>query len=365
MPKIINAGTNPNVVKIEPSPYKKCSVKVKMEVINVAGGQPKYTTNPDGTKKYHTKSKDPKNITRLPGTVVEYCAPLSRNGLLTGLDEIVENPYRDLDFYRPGWEEVLKGNKKIRRQELLEYKHNKPKGHYTNQVSETMSSKANMSADTPFYQRSEAKVLLNDGVTYLDLNNPIHEINYYMLRAHKMIANSFDELKSNPRATHYIVDETERANREASDTRKKYKFGARLEEIMEMSDNTISDFCKALHIKVKGTNKADCYSAISDYVARGDAQYDEFMDIYDLWADVATREVFEGHVELFNFLEIPGLLTMRNNKIFWSQPSSVGGKRESWEWKSKDQFIRQFLIAPEYQEEVEILRSQYRAKTRY
>ena len=142
MPKIINSGTNPNVIKLEPSPYKKCSIKVKMEVLNVAGGSPKYTTLANGEKKYHTKSKEPKNLTRLPGTVVEYCASLSRNGLLTGLDEIVENPYKDLDFYKPGWENILKGNKKIRRQELLEYKHNKDRGHYTSQVSDTSASKS-------------------------------------------------------------------------------------------------------------------------------------------------------------------------------------------------------------------------------
>lgn len=363
MPKIINSGTNPNVVKIEPSPYKKCSIKVKMEVLNVAGGSPKYTTLANGEKKYHTKSKEPKNLTRLPGTIVEYCASLSRNGLLTGLDEIVENPYKDLDFYKPGWEPILKNNKKIRRQELLEYKHNKERGHYTSQVSDISASKT--TSEAPFYQKSESRVLLNDGVTYLDLNNPIHEVNYYMLKAHKNIADSFADLKFNSRATHYIVDETARSNREAETVRKMHKFGARLEEIMQLNDNTIVDFCKALDIRIKGINKADSYSSINDHVNRNDASYEEFMDIYNLWKDVNTKEIFEGHVELFNLLSIPGLLTMRNNKIFWSQPSSEGGKRESWEWKSKNQFIRDFLIDPRYQDEVEVLRSQYRAKTRY
>jgi hypothetical protein len=363
MPKIINAGTNPNIVKIEPNPKIKSTVKVKMEVLNVAGGQPKYTTLANGERKYHTKEKDPKNLSRLPGTVVEYCAPLGRNGLQTGLDEVVDNPYKDLDFYRPGWEKILKGNKKVRRQELLEYKHNKERGHYTNQVSDTMASKE--VSDAPFYQRPESRVLLNDGVTYLDLNNPIQEVNYYMLKAHKNVANSFEELQFNPHATHYIVDETERSNREAGKVRKMNKFGARLEEIMDLSDNTIQDFCKALNIRVQGTNKADAYSALNAHVEAKDSHYDEFMDVYDLWKDVNTREVFEGYVELFDLLSIPGLLTMRNNKIYWSQPAGAGGKRESWEWKSKEQFVRQFLIDPSYQDEVDVLRDQYRAKTRY
>lgn len=363
MPRIINIGEKQNIVKIEPNPNKRCSIKIKMEVFHVSGGEARYSTQENGIKKYHTKDKEPKNLGRIPGTVVEYCASLTRNGLETGLDEIVDNPFKDLEFYRPGWEEILKGNSKIRRQELLEYKHNKPTGFYGNQISEVIPSKG--LGDAIFYQRPESRISLNDGVTYLDLNNNIHELNYYMLKKHPMIANSYEELSFNAAATHYIVDETERSNRNADEIRKTHKFGARIEELMALNDNTLADFCKALQIKVKGINKADSYAAINSHVLKGDSQYNEFMDTYDLWKDISSREIFEGHVELFDILSIPGILTMRNNKIFWSQPSSDSGKRESWEWKSKDQFIRKFLVAPEYQEEVETLRSQYRAKTRY
>ncbi len=133
-----------------------------------------------------------------------------------------------------------------------------------------------------------------------------------------------------------------------------------------MGDNTITDFCKALGIKFTAEMKStDAYSELDEFTKRNKECYAEFMDIYDLWKDLSTREVYEGYVELHELLAIPGLITIRGNKIFWSQPSSDGGKRESWEWKSKEQFIRQFLIDPRYQEEVEVLRAQYRAKTRY
>ena len=186
-----------------------------------------------------------------------------------------------------------------------------------------------------------------------------------MLRAHPMIANSYDELQFNNKATHYIVDEVERSSRETEDVHKAHRFGARLEEIFALNDNTIVDFCKALNIRIKGVNKSDAYSAINDFTKRNNECYEEFMDTYNMWKDVATREIFEGYVELFDLLSIPGIITMRNNKIFWSQPAGEGGKKEAWEWKSKEQFVRQFLIAPQYQEEVETLRAQYRAKTRF
>ena len=54
------------------------------------------------------------------------------------------NPYKDEDFYRDGWEKLLKGKAKIRRQELLEYKHNRPMGYYTNQVTNSIISKINV-----------------------------------------------------------------------------------------------------------------------------------------------------------------------------------------------------------------------------
>jgi len=362
MPKIINASTSPNVIKVEPNPNKKCSVKVRMEVLNVAGGKPKFSTLSNGKKKYHTKQKEPRNLSRLPGTIVEYCAPLGRNGLVTGLDEIVDNPYRELEIHRSGWEAVLK-NKKIRRQELLEYKHGKERGFYTGQVSDTIASKA--VSEAPFYQRSESRVSLNDGVTYFDLNNPIHEANYYMLKSHKMVANSFDELSYNPDATHYIVDEQERSTREASDIRKKNKFGARIEEVMSLNDRTIIDFCKAIDLHALSAAPSDAYATINNYVEASDDNYEQFMSVYELWKDPVSREIFEGYVELFDLISIPGILTSRNNKVYWSQPAGDGGKKEAWEWKSKDQFVRQFLVEPAYQEEVEQLRGQYREKTRF
>ena len=363
MPKLYNTNDNPNIVKVEPNPYKKCSVKVKMEVLNVSGGKPKYTTLENGKKKFHTKTKEPKNMNRLPGTVVEYSAALGRNGLLTGLDEIVTNPYSELDYYKPGWEQILKGKPKVRRQELLEYKHGKERGFYTSQVSEIISSRDANNA--PFYQRLESRVLLNDGVTYFDLNNPIHEANYHMMRKHPKIANSFEELTYNPDASHYIVDEKEKTARETNAVRKKNKVGFRLEEIMSLGDNTVLEFCKALNIRITGFDKNDAYQALDSFASKNDACYEEFMDVYDMWKDQTTREIFDGHVEVYDLLSIPGILVMRSNKIFWSQPASDGGKRNTWEWKSKDEFIRKFLIDPAYQEEAEILRSQYRSKTRF
>jgi hypothetical protein len=362
MPKL-ETRNNPNVIKIEPSPTKKPTVKVKMQTLNMAGGSPKFITDESGKKTYQMSYKDPKNLTRLPGTVVEYSASLGKNGLNTGLDKNVDNPYSDLDFYRQGWEPILKGKKKVRLQELLEYKHNKPANYYTNQVSDIRSSY--QMEEAPFYQRPESRISLRDGVTYLDLNNPIHEVNYYMLRSHKMVANSYEELKTNPDATHYIVDENEKVGRESASIRKINKVGACLEKLINMPDGTIQDFCKAMLVNKQDLNKEEAYSELDAVVKKSDERYDEFMDLYEMWDDPATREKFMAYVETAEFMSVPSLITVRNNKFFWTQPAGDGGKRELWEWKSKEDFINSFLLDPRYQDEVEILRAQYRSKTRF
>lgn len=46
------------------------------------------------------------------------------------------------------------------------------------------------------------------------------------------------------------------------------------------------------------------------------------------------------------------------------QPANDGGKRENWEWKSRADFVNNFLNDLKYQEEVDIIRALYRAKTR-
>lgn len=100
MPKIVSS--NSNTIRIEPNPLKKSSIKIKIRNISVSGGQPKYLTDDKGKKVYQMALKEPKNMTRMPGTIVEYTAAISRNGLVTGLDEYIENPYIDEEFYREG-----------------------------------------------------------------------------------------------------------------------------------------------------------------------------------------------------------------------------------------------------------------------
>jgi len=364
MPRLSSPENSSNIIRIEPNPLKRSSVKVKMFVNNVAGGQPVYSKTEDDKRKYQYKMKEPKNLSRLPNTKVVYTAALSKNGLRTGLEESIKNPYSEEDYYTsPEWEKILKGKDKIRIQEMLEYKHNKPRGYYTNQISSVRAS--DDMEEAPFYQRPESRVSLNDGITFLDLSNPIQEVQYYMLRVHPNIALSYEDCQFNPNATHYIVNPQDKTRNEAEGVRRKNKIASRLEEIMELGDNTIFDFCKALYMNKVHSDRNEAYIALENHVGASNETHEDFMTMYDLWKSAATRDRFMGYVELYDYTTIPDLVRIRGNKLYWNQPVGGGNKHESWEWKSKDHFVNAFLLAPEYQEEVEILRQQYKAKTRF
>ena len=359
------SSSNERIVIIETNPRKVSSVRVKMQSVSMNGTEISYTLDEKGNKIINKSYRDVKNLQRLPGTIVQYTARIDdQNGkLITGLDKYVPNDFIDEDFYRPGWEKILKGKKKIRLQELLEYKHNKPQGYYTSEVSGII--KSNIDENTPFYQRSESRVNLNDGITILNLDNPVHEVNYYMLLEHNMVANSFEDLEFNPNATHYIVDIDAEVKREADDIRKTNKFGAALEHVMSMEyNNLVNQFAKALFIDKGYTTKEQAYNAINSYVLKGSGNYDTFMTLYEMWKNPVTREKFVAYSDLFDFQNVPDLIVMRNNKIFWNQPIDDSGQRQIWEWKSKEDFINNFLLAPQYSEEVEQLRRQYAAKSR-
>ena len=356
--------SNKRVIKIEPNPFRRSSVKITMEVMNVVGGQPSYTIDEKGTKQFHKKDKRPKNMSRLPNTNVQYTAAITRSGSLkTGLNELVDNPYKDVEVYRDGWELTFKGKDKVLLQDVLEYKHGKQKGFYTSQVSDIRSSYD--SKDVPFYQTPQSRVSLPDGVLYLYIDdNEISEVNYYMLRAHNKVANSYAELSMNPEATHYIVDDNEKLERETKSVRKFNILGSRLEHLMDLPESVFITMGKALELYRAEMTKDTLYSVIDSYARTKDSSLADFNKMYDLYKDVATREKFQAYAETYD-LTSNQIVTTRGNKLFWKQPISEGGKSEMWEWKSKEEFINNFLLDPRYEDEVNKMRIQLKDKERH
>jgi len=364
MPKF--DSNNPNIIRIEPNPKRRSPVRIVRKEIQVRNGQPTRVQGLDGTSRIVTKEKEYTEMQRLPGTIVLYTAAIGSDGLKTGLEEMVDNPWFGEKSIKDGWADVMK-NPEITRRELLEYKFGFRKGYFTNKVSKPIASDK-IDENTPFYQRPESRVSLNDGVTFLNLSNPIHAANYYMLLAHKNIANSYEEIEFNSRATHYIVDVAEKQRHESKKARKLNRFAARLEELFEVNDDTIIEMCKALGFHKIPTDKDGAYNELDKSVRTSEEYYKDFMAFYNMWKDHSTRTEFKAYVDLYDYTHVPGLLRMKEGgqRIYWNQPAKDEmGKITPWEWKTKKEFINSFLLAPEYQEEVEVLKELFNAKARY
>lgn len=353
-----------HIIRIEPNPNRKCPIQIKLNAIEVSGGKVRETVTADGKRTFVRHDKEVENLQRAPGTICEYGPTITPNGLKTGLDITVENPYANEDSYRSiEWESFFKGKKRVRLQEVLEYKHEKPRGFYTNQISEVPSS--SWDNKLPYFQTSLARKHLNDGITFLDISKPVDEVMYYILKNHKLVAGSYAELKHKPEATHYIVDQQEKVERELGKTRQFNKIGAKLEALAEMGENVLQLISKALFIPIKDISKEEAYHQLNAFAKANDSNYEDFMSMAQMYENMPTREKVFGYAEAYDFRSIPGLVTVRNNMWFWSQPmDSKGGKRQTWEWKDLNDFVSNFLLNDAYQDIVDILRSEYRAKSR-
>ena len=350
------------IVKIESNPFLKCAVKVQFSNVATNNGTPIKDSSGNVRRVYET----PENITRLPGTQVVYSAVLNnKGGLDTGLDEIVHNEFANEPYYPENWERVLRGKKVVKLQHLLEYKHGKPFNYYAGVIKPIQSSRK-VRAEGNFYQRPESRVALSDGVTILNLANPIHEINYYMLRAHPNVANSYEEVKNNSNATHFIVDQGEMDKAKSSELRRVNAIGRYLEELDELEDNTIINMAKALELSSGMSSKDAAYTAIHRFANTSEEKFMEFKSMYLMWNDPVTREKFLTYAELTDYIKTPGLISRRNHKYFWNKPiKGESGRTETFEWNSKSDVVNNFLLAPEYREDVDILREQYEMKRTY
>lgn len=143
-----------------------------------------------------------------------------------------------------GWE-YLVDKKEITRQELLEKKHGRPPGFYTNRAWRRGDDRDSITFMQTF------KVSLNDGTTVLDTNNPEHELAYYFLLASKFVANSKREYLEYkfPYATHYISlqEEDEELALKARKLRN--------EAVVRLSSDEMTDEYKQMICNILGWSK--------------------------------------------------------------------------------------------------------------
>lgn len=349
-------------IRIEPNPFKKPITKIKMRVKRMNGTKP--VVNQDG--KVLFKDEEPQNLTRIPGTSKVIGPARTKAGTIrTGLTIFVNNPYNDEPVYKTEWaERLFKGKEKAKLQHLLEYEFGYEFDYLTDRIPH--KTEASDKSGKKFFEKPESRIVLKDNITFLKLNNPIHRIIYYMLKADPEVANSFVELEDgmNKKANWYFADQQEKDQYKLSKIEKETKAAAALEDLKQ-ADGAAAQMAKALFIEEANDRNLTVERAsllLYNYYNQNSDQWDEFIKFYDMWKDPAQRNYIIAAAELFEYIKV-GVISYRNGKYTWTK-RNASGPSENYVRVNRNDMINNFLLDPAFQEEVELVQEEYEAKIR-
>lgn len=343
------------IVRLEPSPYVKTKIQLKRSQAKTNSAGYAIRDNKGEIVKADVPVED---AVQIPGTSKTIAPVLTPSGLKTGLDKIVDNPYKDEPAYSPSWgEKVLSGKEKASLQHILEYKHKQEYNYYSGNHMDRIVASSEMH-NQPFFLTDKCKLKLDGSVVFLNLNNPLDEVKYYMILSHPLVANSYADLDQgrNKNAVYYIVNEDEIVDTKLEKVKRETKAAAALEDLNAKEDAVIIAMAFCLGLDDKAPTKQKSYKYIHALYNRSEEDYATFTKFYEMYKDSGRREIFfaNGMVqELLNY----NVLRTRDNKYYWVMPETEDHPLRTFEWTSKDRLVHDFIIAPEYQEEFEIMKS--------
>ena len=277
--------------------------------------------------------------------------------LLTGLDEMVNNPYFKSNRDVPNDFSYVKEQEKISLQELLEIKHGRPKGFYTNRAWRPGDGFKDESLT--FFQKF--KFSLNDGTTVLDLSKPMDEIAYYMLKASPKVSSSNkpEDRSQKPKADFYISDKNESIQEKFSKKKLYNDCTTKLND-SKFTPSYQRKASKALElIKGDATTMPDeqIYLLLDTYLEEGLKSKDEnlvnFSDVYKLTMSAEGRNELEAMVLLGDLVNYR-IVTDNRGTYTWISKQIVLGQRKA---EAID-----FLLDPKKQPERDELEKQLKAK---
>lgn len=344
------------IIRIEPSPFAKVKVKVKMARNKVDTlGRPMKQRTREGKIINTRELIDAENLVQFPGTIKYLRPAVCRDGLRTGLNVIVKNPYKDEDFYTQSWaENRLRGKEKALLQHILEYKHNKPLGYYNNSLSQKVYRK-DEEDEIPFFHSPKCKLPLEGNVFFLDLRNELHEVMYYVAKANNIVANSFEELAQgrNPEALYYIVDETEAANIKTVKSKRINEAIAVIEKL-EKEAGELVNFGKALGLTDPIKNDRQAYEALEKYFKKDSLSYENFMFYWKMYNNPINKDQFKAAIKLYDSITA-GVVSFRNGIYYWQKPATDLAPAEVKRYMTKDKIISELFLDPASKEDLEII----------
>lgn len=277
--------------------------------------------------------------------------------LATGLDKVINNPYYKTLKDLPKEFDYLKEQETATLQEVLEVKHNRPKGFYTNRA--WRPGDGYKDENLTFFQKF--KVALNDGATILDLSNPLEEIAYYLLKASPKVSesNKPEDRHKKPKADFYIADKNE-SIQEKFTKKKLYNDAA-----TKLNDSKFTPSYQRKLCKVLGLIKGDAgtlpdeqiYLLLDTYLEEGlkgkDENLDKFLEIFKLTQAAEGRNELEALVLLEDLVGYR-ILSDARGTYTWISKQIVIGQRKA---EAVD-----YLLDPKKQPERDELEKQLKAK---
>ena len=341
------------IIRIETNPHASVKIKVKMAKNKVdTFGRP-MKTQKDGKSVNSRELVDAQSMVQFPGTIKYLRAAACKDGLATGLNVMVNNPYKDLDYYDQVWgERTLQGQKKALLQHILEYKHNVELGYYTNRLTTQVNKKGEA---VPFFHSTLCKFPLEGNVFFLDLSNNFHEVMYYVAKANDIIANSYDDLQNgrNNNALYYIVDELEAANIKTVKSKRVNEAIAVIEKL-EDDKGELVRFGKALGLTEPIANDKQAYESLQRYFKQDTINYENFMFYWKMYNKPINKDQFEAAIVLFDAIEAD-VITYNNGVYYWQKPATDSANSELLRWMSKDKVISNLLVNPKSKDDLEVI----------
>lgn len=318
-------------------------------------------------RKVQSSFVDDNALTRAPNTKRSWSAPIDpdRIGhLRTGLNKVVKNPYSDESSYRtPEWKTILQGNDQITLQTLLEYKHGKQPGFYSDEIDLRAFEKKEPKFN--FFQSEEAYLNFEDGGTVIDTDKQIEEVLYYSILEDPGIANSFNELTDSH--DFYIASEESEQQRKTEGKKKRNAAISKLESIADTSSELVVQFAKVLNQpptrKITLTS-SQAYEAINNKLEEGSPDFiREFMGAYSLWESPSTRERFMAEVTISDGLDL-NIFWIRGNSYFWQPPRDESDREQLPKEFARRSELIEFLTEKKYQVEQDQIEDQIKFKLR-
>lgn len=309
-----------------------------------------FRNGPNGKKMNRTKLGRCKDTIRAMESI-------KTGALLTGLDKVVKNPFFQTEKDLPTEFDYIKKQETATLQEILEIKHGKSKGYYTNKPWRTYDGYK--PEKLTFFQTF--KYSLNDGSTILDLANPIEEVAYYMLKASPKVAesNKPEDRHKKPKADFYIADVNESIQEKFS---KKKLYG---EATVKLNDSKLTPSYQRKLCKVLGLVKGDAttisdeqiYLILDTYLEEGfkskEENLNKFLESYALTQSAEGRNEIEAMVLLEDLVNYR-IVTDSRGTYTWISKQIVLGQRKA---EAID-----FLLDPKKQPERDELEKQLKAK---